>query len=293
MRRFVTKILLFCGIIILIDLIAGIVFSNLIENARGGDNWRNNNIVNEVNDDILIFGSSRAIHHYNPQIIEDSLGLSCYNCGQDGNGIVLSYARIQILKQRYQPKMIIFDITDEYDLREDDKHRYLGWLKPYYDNFSLLKEVFNDVDFTEKYKMQSNMYQYNSKFLQVISDVVSPMQTVGNKGYRPEYGVATKMPKPDFDSVFTVDSLKLRYWKELIDTRAEIEYVFIVSPTLAGRNSNRYVPLKNICMANGVKFYDMSNAPEFIGNLSLFLDGSHLNSKGADLFTQKIVSILR
>lgn len=292
MKRFIVKILIFCSIIILIDFAAGFTFSKLVENAKGGDNWRNNNIAYHIKDNILIFGSSRAIHHYNPKIIEDSLGVSCYNCGQDGNGIVLSYARIKMLQERYNPKMIVFDVTYDFDLKEDDKHRYLGWIKPYYDDFLSVRTTFEDVDPTERYKMLSNLYQYNSKFLQILSDAVYPMQPNGYKGYRPVQGIATNVSEYDLVTSFSADSLKMKYWEDLMDKRGEIKYVFVVSPTLAGRNSERYKPLKDLCEVNGVDFHNMANDPKFVGNLSLFYDGSHLNSSGADLFTKKMAGIL-
>lgn len=52
-------------------------------------------IANKATDDIIILGSSSATHHYVLQIIEDSLGLSCYNCGEEGNGVVLAYGRLK------------------------------------------------------------------------------------------------------------------------------------------------------------------------------------------------------
>ena len=101
MRKFLFKIALFFIIIAIIDVLSGKCFAYLVEHTKGGDNLRNNFICNSMNDDILIFGSSRALHHYNPAIISDSLHLSCYNCGQDGNGAILNEARYQLILKRY------------------------------------------------------------------------------------------------------------------------------------------------------------------------------------------------
>ena len=48
-------------------------------------------VMKEAKEDILIMGSSRAAHHYVPQIIEDSLGMTCYNAGSDGECIYYHY----------------------------------------------------------------------------------------------------------------------------------------------------------------------------------------------------------
>ena len=116
MKRFVIKILVFLAIMFILDRGFGLAMKYLQDHAKGGYVGHHNYILHQANEDILIFGSSRAIHHYNPQIIEDSLGMSCYNCGQDGNGIVLFYGWWQMIKERYQPKMIVYDVNPSFDL---------------------------------------------------------------------------------------------------------------------------------------------------------------------------------
>ena len=93
MKKYLIKIGLFFLLVAIVDVAVGKTFSYLLDHVKGGDNGRNNYICDSLRTDILVFGSSRAIHHYNPLILTDSLGLSCYNCGQDGNGSILNYAR--------------------------------------------------------------------------------------------------------------------------------------------------------------------------------------------------------
>lgn len=66
-----------------------------------------NFISDEVDANILIFGSSRAAHHYVPSILSDSLDMSCYNCGMDGNGIIYGYGKLKTITARYYPKIVI------------------------------------------------------------------------------------------------------------------------------------------------------------------------------------------
>ena len=67
--------------------------------------------------------------------------MTCFNCGQNGNGIVLFYGWWKVISERYHPKMIIYDITTDFDLLAGDNHKYLGWLKEAYDRNGV-KEVF-------------------------------------------------------------------------------------------------------------------------------------------------------
>ena len=162
MKKFLFKILLLSIIIFVTDKSIGCIFKFLQHHSKGGDTGTMEYIANNMNEDILIFGSSRAIHHYDPRIIADSLLESCYNCGRDGNGIIFSYGMYQLFKDRYTPKVIIYDIMDEYDLLKNDNEKYLDWLRYYY-NKSEIDSIFITVNSNEKYKMISQMRRYNPK----------------------------------------------------------------------------------------------------------------------------------
>lgn len=91
MRNFLIKSAIFLALCSLLDFGLGKIFGYLTVHATGGYTKRDNFISDEVDANILIFGSSRAAHHYVPSILSDSLGMSCYNCGLDGNGIIYGY----------------------------------------------------------------------------------------------------------------------------------------------------------------------------------------------------------
>ena len=270
--------------------------SYLINNVKGGDNWRNNYICKTTHEDVLIFGSSRAFHHYNTQIITDSLNLSCYNCGQDGNGIILSYGRLLMILQRYQPKVIIYDISTSCDYYANNNQKYLGLLKPYYDKTGI-KEIFNSIDQTERWKMLSSMYRYNSRFLQIISDYFRPIQQAGNNGFRPMKGEFDPMKlrnnEDNEDSIIAYDTLKINYIHKFISLCNNTTLIFTYSPMWYGFDSTKLNLIKDICQKNKIPFLDFSNNPKYVHNDSLFKDGSHLNAKGADEFTKDFIKKLR
>ena len=89
MKRFFVRLFLFLAAIVLLDQLFGFAMASILKNTEKGDWGRNNYIFNDVKSDVVILGSSRAIHHYDPKIFSDTLGMSCYNCGEDGMGIFL------------------------------------------------------------------------------------------------------------------------------------------------------------------------------------------------------------
>ena len=157
MKQFVLKVLVFFAIIAIVDIAGGWGLKWLATHARGGFTLRDNYICDSLQTDILLSGSSRCVRHYNPQILSDSLGVSCYNSGQMGNGIILNYGRLKMINERQKPKLVVYDLHPGFDmLVGDDNHRYLTWLKGHYDRDGIA-DIFCSVDNTERYKMISQL----------------------------------------------------------------------------------------------------------------------------------------
>lgn len=297
MKKFIIKVACFFAMIALIDCIAGIVFPYLVSNPKGGDNGRNNYICLKTNEDILIFGSSRAIHHYHPSIISDSTGMTCYNCGQDGNGIILNYGRLLMIDKRYKPKMIIYDVQNIFDLTAgEDNHKYLAWLKAYYDHEGI-DSIFDSVDSTERYKMMSNLYRYNSKCVQIVSDCIHPMQSLGINGYRPLTAKMDTMKiirkASSSISVPQWDSLKINYLNKFIDKTKDTKLIFVISPIWYGMDESQYKIIKTICQERGIPFYDFANNPKYVHRNEYFKDGGHMNNVGAEEFTRDLMKMMK
>lgn len=300
MKRYAFKISIFLALMFILDRGFGLTMKYMQNHAKGGYGRHHNYILNETNENILIFGSSKAIHHYNPQILIDSLGMSCYNCGQDGNGIILFYGWWELMKKKHHPKMIIYDVNPSFDLlRGEDNNRYLGWLRSEYDNKDI-KKVFEDIDPTEKYKMQSMMYRYNSKFLQNITDFFHPLFNISPNGYLPLNGEIDKMKikesknngkEPSFD----FDLQKISYMETFIKEAKEkgIQLFFVASPIWYGKDDAQFAPLKEICYKQNIPFYNYSNDPTYVHHNEMFKDGTHLNTYGADKFTKRICKTIK
>ena len=296
MKRFVIKLLAFLLLMFIVDRGVGLGMKYMQEHAKGGYIGHHNKIINS-DEDILIFGSSKAIHHYNPQIIKDSLGMSCYNCGQDGNGIILFYGWWQLMKDRHVPKIVIYDVNPGFDLFiGENNQKYLGWLRSEYDNNDI-KQIFEKVDYTEKYKMYSMMYRYNSKFLQNIVDFIHPIFKIKSDGFLPLKGELDKIKikKKRSDSEHQrIDSLKLELIEKLVvDIKKHNSQVILVaSPVWYGKEDVQFDALRKICKENGVLFLNYSNDPKYVRKNRYFRDGSHLNARGADEFTRDLIKDL-
>lgn len=297
MCKFLQNILIFLAVIVAMDYGLGSVLGYMNLHAKIGDNGRNRVINQEMTADIVILGSSRALHHYVPSIIEDSLGVTCYNAGTDGQGVILNYAHYLLFSKRYQPKLIIYDLMPEFDLLACDNTRFLKWSKPYYADADI-KSIFKDVNNTESLKMMSRLYRVNNNVYETVHDFLYPGTHIdSNKGYTPvlktmdinETVTARKHPEIIFDS------LKITYLDSLIKlclTRGT-DFSFYVSPSLEVKSAKVFEPALKLAKKYGIAFGNHSADEPFAHSPNLFSDCSHLNKAGSEIYTKGIIRELR
>lgn len=294
--KFLIKVLLLLAGLSLLDYVIGEAMDYVINHIKVGGQARDNYICNESLDDIMVFGSSRAVHHYNATMLEDSLGSSCYNCGEDGNGIILSYGRLHMVEERHRPRIIIYDVNPIFDIEVNDNSRYLGWLKARY-NRDGIRSIFDDVDRKERYKMLSHMYRYNSVFLQnCFAFFTGIAHDEGVKGFRPLLGEMDKMKITDNSRSGggkEFDSIKLAYVNRFIDLCNGSELYFVVSPIWYGMDNEETIFFENLCNNRSINFINFSNNPKYVHQDSFFRDGVHLNEDGANEFTSDLIKEIK
>ncbi len=292
------RLFIISGVLILIvvtlDIVVGIVGVTLVNHAKGGDTKRKTYISNDVDANILIFGSSRAAHHYDPAVLEDSLELSAYNCGFDGNGIICAYGYIKMIEKRYHPKVIIYEVTPGFDLLVGDNHKYLGQLRYFYDRGDI-PDIFCNVDKKERYKMVSNMYRFNSALPQLVMDNLHPLRS-DNKGYRPlNDGKEVHEPKENLDKeCYEYDSLKLYYIERLInDCTGTTTLVFTISPLYTNTSDGVLAPIQSLCAKYGVPLINHYTDSAFNNHQEYFNDASHLNVHGATEYSKVVAAEIK
>lgn len=292
MRKFIYKTVIFILLLIITDITIGLLFDHLCKNAIGGNNYDYHYISDKCNEDILIYGSSRACHHYIPQILEDSFNLSSYNCGSDGNGIITMYGRYRMIKERHTPKIVIYDTSFRFDLFENDNTCYLNTLKCYCGN-STIDSIFGSVNIIERIKTKSKMYIHNSNISSVISNYLFS-KIKGEKGYIPFYDTMDYEPKAPKTKKETLDLLKLQYFEKFIEENCRESKVFIcISPIYYESDFHYYDKLIELCNKYDIKFLNHYNDTLFCGKKEYFKDTTHLNHKGATLYTQIIAKEIK
>ena len=298
MRPFLIKIMLFFAVVAVVDFSLGRLFYYLQSNKAGGRTGAEFYICEKATEDIIVMGSSRASHHYVSDIISRELGMSCFNAGQDGNGIILQYGRWKLLSKRYAPKLLIYDINPSFDLEINDNMTYVDRLKPFCRDSAVAKYV-SSIFPLERLKLLSNMYRFNYKFLELIADSLRKGDYLTTGGYIPLAGsirqeVVDREPTEKVTSMES-DSVKLFYLEQFMKevTECGTEMIFVVSPSWRGGNYSveAYENVIELAQQYGAKFYDYIDST-ISDNADCFEDSSHLNDDGARLFTEDLVKKL-
>lgn len=285
-------VLIFLGI----DFIFGKTMDWLSSHSKGGDTRNIHYICNEFNDPIAIFGSSRANHHYDVSILSDILGMPAYNCGKDGNGILLSYALLQnMIKEGHIPSMVIYDFFPKFDLADNNDHlRAVDVISQYFRKEGM-KDIINDLTPGDYYKMFLATYRYNSKFIQILSDAFTPKQKV-IKGYKPLEGTINTKFSADDTPFESVDSLKIKYFEKFINLCEDnsIDLYFITSPVFhMAEKPESYDSIFKTYVSKKYPLMDFRNDSDYINHNELFVDPSHMNHLGAKKFSQNIADCIK
>ena len=296
MKKFVSKIFLFFFLFAITDFLSGGVFSYLRAHAKGGVEKEFSNLFEKDNHEVLILGSSRANHHYVPEVIEKQWNVECYNGGFDGNGVILAYPIICNVIERQKPKLLIYEVSVGFDIVENvedaNNTRYISNLKPYYRN-EKASEVIASVSGNEILKLHSALYRHNSSLIPLVIDNLTTRKgridgyTPLYKIYKPEKGASSKK------AIYTLDSLKLDYLEKLasLNKEKDLDIIWVASPQYYPDYDNSiYEVAKNIASKYDVPFMDYTKDKRFVGHEMYFSDPTHMNDTGARMFTNIFVN---
>jgi hypothetical protein len=293
MKRKVVLIIFSIVVLILLDCLIGLLFSYLYHKAQYGQIARQNHCIIESTDDIIIVGSSEVMRNYDPAVIQDSLKLTCYTNGSEGQCIYYSYAIIRaIIERNHFPKFLICDIGN-YDVLESDDSQNnidaaISRLLPNYYDSKAIRSVINDYDHTQRIKCLSSAYRYNSKIIQIVKCLL--YNTSDYNGFEPNNKkLDLQSEKEELLTTTEVEFRKIDCIKQTIELAKEhgVVIIFVHSPKYYVSDNKGVNMIDDICREEGVIFWDFDSLDCF-NNPSLFADRHHLNKDGAAVLSREL-----
>lgn len=280
---------------IVLDFIIG-TFGDWLRNyipATVSQIGKSNASETRIKADVLIIGSSRAAHHYNSKIMQEALGMSVYNAGSDGMGLMYGSCILNSTLKRCKPKIVILELSDAILVGD---YKTSVPLNVFYNDDAYIKKTINSVDGkTMNVKMMVNMFRFNKLFAKFAEAFISPLDD--KSGYEPlppNNSILKPEIKPYCISRSDIDTLALSRLYDVMKWSRDYGFRLIIvdSPTLL-INQYNYSELKKICKKEKIVCIDNSNVDSFLNNTGFFIDPVHLNQIGADVYTNYFIKQIK
>lgn len=292
----------FFVLLVVVDWAVGTWSEKMYYKSKYGIFHRQIYCLQESEDDIMILGSSRAAHHYVPQMFEDSLGMSCYNAGSDGMCIYYHYA---VLASRIHrgcaPKMVIYDLHRS-DLEVSNRATFtldaaLDRLAPHIGTLPEIDTLFALKGWKELIKLKSKTYRYNSKLVQTIKCCfISGPEEKGYEAFNRvlkenEINVSDELSNGDN---VEYEKFKIKYVEKLINLckNNRIQLVMTYSPHYKKEIPASVHSAEIIANKYDVPFINCGLEEHFQNN-EYFSDENHLNDVGAHVYTTYIIERIK
>lgn len=305
--KFLKRLALFFFIVILADYCVGSLLERVYFSQKKGQFAQTTYSVDSTRQDILIFGSSRAVRHYSPSVISGALHMSCYNAGRDAQ-LIPYYAAIQeAALKRYKPKVIIIDVNSWELSPGEGKYEKLSILLPYCRKHPELLPYVETGSKQEHIKLFSRTYPYNSSlFILAYNSLFPDKVPADDHGYVPLTGKMTdlmledhmrRMKNDKSELGDSVDHKALDYYTQFLANTAKygIKTYVVISPKIL-REPITFKVKKLMEVASkfdNVRFINFSADPKYNFKYEKFADVFHLNQQGAEEFSRDLISYLK
>ena len=294
MKRFLVKVLLIVAALLIPLYIADHL---LTKDYRSRDyypfsTWTDL-VDGQLNSDLWILGSSRALHQYNPKIFDNNLNVSCYNLGCNAQFLFLDLQCYEIAKAyNPKPKYILLDIAWP-SLTMEEAPISLYFYMPYIYKRRFRRIIKDNKTISSAY-LYIPCYRYLSEKASDISykNDSSPEY----KGYKAKYCNWIALEMNSVDSVKYSCEPKAVALLESFIQECKKDTIFVIlihSPMYYEgfekiQNNDKMLNLfQNIANRNNVPFLDYTKDPICYDTMN-FYNAMHLNAHGADLFSTKL-----
>ena len=301
MKRFLTKIAIFFIAAYLLALGLDAVISHGLAKSAGYPQqvWREIRSV-DYSSDIVIMGTSRALEHYDPAVIDSVTGLQSYNLGIGGYGF-----NVQLMKYRYychynpQPKYLIYDV-DQLLLKIDNaphQHQSEQFLPLFYDR--AIRKDLKNVGYSW-IDASIPMARYWGYQIQSKRGIV---ESLGIKHYYDYPSYKGHIPDPDQwdasrlvfkDSIpsHVEENAKTMFVNFVQECQVNgMQVIFVTSPVYyryveMSPDWNRYIAwFDSIAQADNIPYLNYMNHP-ICHDSTMFNAGVHLTPEGTKIWSE-------
>lgn len=253
----------------------------------------------------IIIGSSRAATHIDPQMIAQATGASCYNLGMMGHNFFIEHARYRYyLQHNSPPKTIILSLDYESLQRRQDLFNHTQFLAYLQD--TIIGPATQQYQGFSTYDYKLPLLRYvgeQTLIFSLIKNAINPSRNQPDRhnGFfaRNAHWDAQVDKILDTLQPYTVhpDSLSLAAFDSFLQycRTAHISLIMVHTPThplgqAKVRNRAAIIQLyQQYASRYHYPFLDYA-ADTMCQQRAYFMNATHLNTQGAAIFTQKLIT---
>lgn len=273
-----------------------------------------------VNADVIINGSSKALVQVDPFIIDSILEVNSYNLGLDGTPFIPQMAQYEIYKINNTKPKIIIQIVSNGTLRSLQEgfnlpFKFAPYLNiPEVKNLMKLTSSFNYLDYSLP------MFRYSGQPFEIIIGGLSYfdihfLKTKNTKGYEPDdsswpesiidgtNNLENTQPTSTFNNsqnieIFTsLDKISCENFERFLSQcESENIVVFLVYPPIYEEDFNTIKHInyyEKVAHKYNAYFLNYSQDSLLAFDKKYFYNSQHLNLKGATIFTTKVSEAIK
>lgn len=303
MKRFLIKIAIFLVAAYLIALGLDAMISHGLANSAGHPHqaWREISSGNYASD-IVIMGTSRALEHYDPAIIDSITGLQSYNLGMGGYSI-----NVELMKYHYychynpQPKYVIYDV-DQLPLvidRAPHQHKSEQFLPLFYDG-AIREDLMNiGYSWIDAYIPMARYWGYQIVSKRGILECLNlkhHCEYPSYKGHHPDPDPwdASRLHFTDTIPSHEDEDAKIMFMNFVQDCQESgVQLIFVTSPVYyryveMSSEWNRYIAwFDSIAESNDIPYLNYMNHL-ICKDSVMFNAGVHLTPNGTKLWSEML-----
>lgn len=287
MKKFFIILLILTFTFIIVDRVGGHYMSRLAQNPNNTRLAKLNYIVNEMDEEILLFGTSRILHALDPEIIKDSTDFKVFNCGiSGGKNIYTHYMLLNYILQHHKPQLIVLEINYD-DFLKSEKNYSINKFSHFYGRDEECDSFLINID-GEKGLLISRLYKYNLILKDLIVGKFIYKKKWRRDGYEPLKKTRKdltniRLSKKETYQETSVDYNHLKILKMFFEKcrKNGINVILVSLPEYKLIDDHFYDPVKKLAQKFQLPFYDYHKDLGFEKNYKYFSDKLHLKTEGA------------
>lgn len=299
MKRIIIWFLIIAGVIVALDVAFGFAFGKYMDShTLPGDYEMTDHVLRGFDEEGIVLGSSVALNSINTKTLQDSLGMTFFNGGANGQTFPFYLTMLKAVTEQKSPKKVLLALTPENLDGTALGDRY-NFLSPYYGRgIADIDERMENGELSERVFLKSNFYRLNRIWFRIM---LYNFMSAGIKG---ENGTIVKPlpssfpPRRAFQGDFRMTPERRKDFEEFLKIcrDKEIDLTVLFTPQYTEKHPKPLTAVREaeaLCRRYGARFFDDTLMEPFNSDSTLYYDDIHVNLNGTKIYTDTIISRLR